>query len=70
MTPIKWWVFWTQWGSCMYDLTPVVTVSAGPAQAQARQNHSSSWGGGHQISLLAEELLAFDGCWEREVRFS
>lgn len=62
--------FGAQWGSCMYDLTPVVTVCAWHAQAQAWQSHSSSWEGGHQISLLAEELLTFDSCWETEVSFS
>lgn len=33
-------------------------------------NISAWWGGSHKAPPLAKELLATDGCWERESQFS
>lgn len=59
-------IFWTQQGGCIYQLTAIVIASTRPAQAQVRQNPSRQRGEGHEVSSLAELLLATDGFWERE----
>lgn len=40
------------------------------SQDLTNPNSSMYWGRAHDVLLLAEELLAIDGCWERGSQFS
>lgn len=68
----SWWlqgknVFQRQQDSCTYELKAIVAVHTRPLQPQARRNPDIERGGGHWVPSVAEELLAFDSCWEERL---
>lgn len=61
--------FCTQQCSCTYEPTTALTAHTRPVQHRARHIPSIK-GGGQEVHLQAEGLLASDGCWHEKSQFS
>lgn len=59
------WVFLTQQGWCMYEVTEAVTAWTGPAQMHTRQSHGGK-GGVDRVPKLATMLFSIDSYWEKK----